>query len=152
MAPTPSCHLSNRRSLGTPGLMLLSNLYPGSHGCHSLLPPVQPPAHQEPLHPELLKHERVARPVPLHNFYRQTNDFVQQLWIIKKKSDRKKMADKLTIYAPMIYTAPCIMFKMCAYPLWGPVGEGWAPELNSFFSFLGPVKWHQAGRWVPFGA
>ncbi len=25
----------------------------------------------------------------------------------------------ITIYAPMIYTAPCIMFWMCAYPLRG---------------------------------
>ncbi len=30
----------------------------------------------------------------------------------------------LTIYAPMIYTAPCIMFWMRAYPLLGEVGGG----------------------------
>ncbi len=39
----------------------------------------------------------------------------------------------------MIYTAPCIMFRMRAYPLRGEVGEGWALE---FSNFLGPVKWH----------
>ncbi len=44
----------------------------------------------------------------------------------------------ITIYAPMIYTAPCIMFWMRAYPLQGKVGGGWALE---FSSFLGPVKW-----------
>jgi hypothetical protein len=55
----------------------------------------------------------------------------------------------LTIYAPMIYTAPCIMFWMRAYPLRGEVGGGWALE---FESFLGPVKWHRADRRVPFGA
>ena len=49
----------------------------------------------------------------------------------------------------MIYTAPCIMFWMRAYPLRGQVGGGWALELESF---LGPVKWHQADRRVPFGA
>jgi hypothetical protein len=55
----------------------------------------------------------------------------------------------LTIYAPMIYTAPCIMFWMRAYPLRGQVEEGWALE---FESFLDPVKWHGADRRVPFGA
>jgi hypothetical protein len=44
-----------------------------------------------------------------------------------------------TTYAPMIYTALCIMFWMRAYPLLGQVGGGWALE---FSSFLGPVKWH----------
>jgi hypothetical protein len=42
----------------------------------------------------------------------------------------------------MIYTAPCLMFWMCAYPLQGQLGGGWALE---FERFLGPVK-------VPFGA
>jgi hypothetical protein len=42
----------------------------------------------------------------------------------------------LTIYAPMIYTAPCLMLR--AYPLRGEVGGGWALE---FSSFLGSVKW-----------
>jgi hypothetical protein len=57
----------------------------------------------------------------------------------------------LTIYAPMIYTAPCItgMFWMRAYPLRGEVGGGWALEFSSFF---GPVKWQRADRRVPFGA
>jgi hypothetical protein len=54
----------------------------------------------------------------------------------------------LTIYAPMIYTAPCIMFWMRAYSLRGEVGGGWALE---FPSFLGPVKWERADRRVPFG-
>ncbi len=49
----------------------------------------------------------------------------------------------------MIYTAPCIMFWMPEYPLRGQVGGGWALEIESF---LGPVKWHQAERQVPFGA
>jgi hypothetical protein len=40
------------------------------------------------------------------------------------------------IYAPMIYTAPCIMFWMHAYPLHGEVGGGWALEVSSF---VGPV-------------
>jgi hypothetical protein len=49
----------------------------------------------------------------------------------------------------MIYTAPCIMFWMRAYPLRGEVGGGWALELPSF---LGPVKWERANMRVPFGA
>jgi hypothetical protein len=44
--------------------------------------------------------------------------------------------------------SPCIMFWMHAYPLRGEVGGGWALE---FESFLGPLKWHQAYRRVPFG-
>jgi hypothetical protein len=40
-------------------------------------------------------------------------------------------------YAPMIYTALCIMFLMLAYPLLGEEGGGWTLE---FDSFLGPVK------------
>ncbi len=55
----------------------------------------------------------------------------------------------LTIYAPVIYTAPCLMFWMGAYTLRGEVGGGWALE---FPSFLGPVKWERADRRVPFGA
>jgi hypothetical protein len=56
---------------------------------------------------------------------------------------------KITIYAPVIYTAPCIMFWMGAYTLRGEVGGGRALE---FLSFLGPVKWERADRRVPFGA
>jgi hypothetical protein len=47
----------------------------------------------------------------------------------------------ITIYAPVIYTAPCIIFWMRAYPLRGEVEGGWALE---FESFLGPLHWHQA--------
>ncbi len=39
-----------------------------------------------------------------------------------------------TTYAPMMYTALCIMFWMRAYPLLGQVGGGWALEII----FLGP--------------
>ncbi len=53
---------------------------------------------------------------------------------------------KITIYAPMIYTALCVMFLMQADTLRGQVGGGWVLEMESF---LGPVKWH---RRVPFGA
>jgi hypothetical protein len=43
-----------------------------------------------------------------------------------------------TTYAPMIYTALCVMFWMRAYPLQvGQVGRGWALDIESF---LGPVK------------
>jgi hypothetical protein len=49
----------------------------------------------------------------------------------------------------MIYTAPCIIFWMRAYPLRGEVGGGWALE---FESFLGPVKWQRADRRVHKGA
>jgi hypothetical protein len=48
----------------------------------------------------------------------------------------------------MIYTAPCLMFWMRAYPSRGQVGGGWALE---FPSFLGPVKWERSDRRVPFG-
>ncbi len=55
----------------------------------------------------------------------------------------------LTIYSPVIYTAPCIMFWMGAYTLRWEVGGGWALE---FPSFLSPVKWERANRRVLFGA
>ncbi len=52
----------------------------------------------------------------------------------------------LTIYAPVIYTRPCIMFWRRGYTLRGEVGGCWALE---FPNFLGPVKWHRADRRVP---
>ncbi len=48
---------------------------------------------------------------------------------------------RLTIYAPMIYTAPCVMLLMHADTLRG----GWALEIKSF---LNPVKWHRAHMWA----
>jgi hypothetical protein len=38
-----------------------------------------------------------------------------------------------TTYAPMIYTALCIMFWMHAYPLLGQVRVRWTLEFSSFF-------------------
>ena len=49
----------------------------------------------------------------------------------------------LTIYAPMIYTAPCVMFFMRARTL-----RGGALEIETF---LGPER-ARADRRVPFGA
>jgi hypothetical protein len=37
------------------------------------------------------------------------------------------------MYAPMIYTAPCVMFLMRADPLLGQVGGGLALEILNFF-------------------
>jgi hypothetical protein len=50
----------------------------------------------------------------------------------------------ITIYAPVIYTAPCIMFWMGAYtlPTWGS-GRGLGPGIPEF---LGPLKWEGADR------
>jgi hypothetical protein len=74
--------------------------------------------------------------------------------IVSWLSDKRVPVDNdanftITIYAPVIYKAPCIMFWMRAYTLRGEVGGGWALE---FPSFLGPVKWERAYRRVPFGA
>jgi hypothetical protein len=60
-----------------------------------------------------------------------------------------RVPGRITIYAPVIYTRPGIMFWRRGYTLRGEVGGGWALE---FPSFLGPVKWHPADRRVPFGA
>jgi hypothetical protein len=46
----------------------------------------------------------------------------------------------LTIYAPMISTASCVMFLMRADTLRGQVRVGWALEIERF---LGPVKFDQ---------
>jgi hypothetical protein len=52
----------------------------------------------------------------------------------------------LTIYAPMIYTAPCIMFWMRAYPLRGQVVGGWALEFESCWALWNGIvprgEWH----------
>ncbi len=50
------------------------------------------------------------------------------------------------IYAPMIYTAPCVMFLMRADTLRRQVEGGWALEMETF---LGPGKWRRADRRVP---
>ncbi len=50
---------------------------------------------------------------------------------------------KLAIYAPMINTAPYVMFWMHADPLQGQVGGVWVLEIETF---LGPVKRHQRYR------
>jgi hypothetical protein len=52
----------------------------------------------------------------------------------------------VAIYAPMIYTAPCVIFLMRADTLRGQVGGCWALES----SFLSPVKRHRADRRVQF--
>ncbi len=49
----------------------------------------------------------------------------------------------------MIYTAPCVMFLMQADTLRLEVGGDWVLEIESF---LGPVKWQQADRRVPYVA
>jgi hypothetical protein len=46
---------------------------------------------------------------------------------------------KITIYAPMIYTAPCLMFWMRAYPLRGQEEGGVGPGILKFF---GPTPSH----------
>jgi hypothetical protein len=51
-----------------------------------------------------------------------------------------------TTFAPMIYTALCIMFWMYAYPLLGQVGGGRALEISSFLGH----KWHSPIGWMPF--
>jgi hypothetical protein len=55
----------------------------------------------------------------------------------------------MSIYGPMIYTAPFVMVVMRADPLRGQVGEAWALEIETF---SGLVKWHRAVRRMPFGA
>jgi hypothetical protein len=52
---------------------------------------------------------------------------------IMENSSRRLLA----IYAPMIYTAPCVMFLMRADTLRGQVGGGCALDIKSF---SGPVK------------
>jgi hypothetical protein len=55
----------------------------------------------------------------------------------------------LTIYSPMIYTAPCIMFWMRAYPLARGSGRGLGPGIREFFGSCEMAS----SRWqVTFGA
>jgi hypothetical protein len=51
-----------------------------------------------------------------------------------RERNTDKRALSLTIYAPVIYTAPCIMFWMGAYTLRGEVGGGWALEFPIFWA------------------
>jgi len=50
----------------------------------------------------------------------------------RMQSQRRNDPGVLTIYAPMIYTAPCIMFWIRAYPLRGKVGGGSMAQPPSF--------------------
>jgi hypothetical protein len=54
-----------------------------------------------------------------------------------------------TTYAPMIYTAPCVMLLMRAASLTWASGMGLSPGNREFF---GAVKWHRTDRRVPFAA
>jgi hypothetical protein len=75
-------------------------------------------------------------------------DFYGHFELKTKKIKKISIAIIYSIYAPMIYTAPCVMFFfMRTDPLRWQVGGGWALEIESF---LGPVKWHRADRRVPF--
>ncbi len=49
----------------------------------------------------------------------------------------EKYIRKIAIYAPLIFTAWCVMFLMRPAPLQRQVGGGWALEIESF---LGPVN------------
>ncbi len=56
-------------------------------------------------------------------------------------------------YAPMIYTARCIMFWIHAYPLLGQVGGGWALEILSFLgphSPIGSMPFHMTQKTLDF--
>jgi hypothetical protein len=44
------------------------------------------------------------------------------------------LAVNYSIYASMIYTAPCVMFLMRADTLRGQVGGGWALEMENFWA------------------
>jgi hypothetical protein len=60
-----------------------------------------------------------------------------------------------TTYAPIIYTARCIMFWMCAYPVLGHVGGGWALEFSSFLSPkchlpISSLPFHRAQKTLKF--
>ncbi len=56
----------------------------------------------------------------------------------------------LAIYAPMIFTAPCVMFLMRAdMYITRASGRGLGPGNREL---KGPAKWHRADRRVPFGA
>jgi hypothetical protein len=57
----------------------------------------------------------------------------------------------ITIYAPMIYKAPCVMFLMRADIRWGSGGGGGGLALE-IGSFVGPCEMARADRRVPFGA
>jgi hypothetical protein len=54
-----------------------------------------------------------------------------------------------TTYGPQVNTALYVMLLMRANPFRRQVGGGWALEIETF---LGPVKWYQFVRQVPFGA
>jgi hypothetical protein len=53
------------------------------------------------------------------------------------------------IYAPMLFTATCVMLLMRVASFTRVSGRGLALEIETLLS---PVKWHRADRGVPFGA
>ena len=67
--------------------------------------------------------------------------FVKYCLIVITVYGNKQVKKIITIYAPMIYTAPCVRFWIWADRLRGEVGgEGLALEIESF---VGPVKLHE---------
>ncbi len=55
-----------------------------------------------------------------------------------------------TIYAPMIYTAPCVRFMMRADTLRGEVGGGGGGVALETSSFVGPCEIARADRRLQF--
>ncbi len=74
---------------------------------------------------------------------------VHRLWHFWGAWKKYGPRNSYSIYGPMIYTAVFLMLLMRANLLRGQLGSGWALEIETF---LGPLKWHQAVRRVPFGA
>jgi hypothetical protein len=71
------------------------------------------------------------------------------LWGVTDQSKGYLFKNNYSIYAPMIYTAPCIMLLMRADTLRGEVVGGLALEISSF---VGPCEMARADRRVPLEA
>jgi hypothetical protein len=66
-------------------------------------------------------------------------EYLLKFETVFKRPSYSYMELMIAIYAPMIYTAPCIMFRRRAYPLrvfWAPIGI----RLSAQFHFTGPKK------------
>jgi hypothetical protein len=70
--------------------------------------------------------------------------------ILTKNNTKRTHLGLITIYAPMIYMAPCVILLMRAASITWASGRGLDPGNPEFFWVY--VKWYRADRLVPFGA
>ncbi len=79
----------------------------------------------------------ICHPLRIHNAPSRLRIYNASSW---KSVASDPPLSRVTIYAPMIYTAPCVMFLMRAHTLCGEVGGSWRWKSRVLWA---PVKLHE---------